>query len=236
LIFLWQQIPSPIITEMLCDTGDQTNGIVLDLEHGVFNPETMYTCIQVAESKHKLVFIRIPPLKYGSGIYGKIALDAAVDGIILSRVETTEQADQFVDMCAYDKGHRSQGLTRENGWSTDEMIDSRKERDSGLYLIPQIETFEAVKNLGGIMRNEFDFYLIAPYDLSANMGIPGDFDNPKFEKVISEIHATIDTKIAYHLVEDVTKEEVELCEEKCAFVALGMDSLFIKQGIENILE
>jgi 2-keto-3-deoxy-L-rhamnonate aldolase RhmA len=40
-----QTIPSPIISELL--TYSNLDGIVLDTEHGYFNNETLYACIQI---------------------------------------------------------------------------------------------------------------------------------------------------------------------------------------------
>ena len=44
----WQQIPATIVSEMLCDDFD---GVVLDTEHGCFNNETLYNCIQIITAK-----------------------------------------------------------------------------------------------------------------------------------------------------------------------------------------
>ena len=46
----WQQIPSTIISEMLCEDFD---GVVLDTEHGCFNNETLYKCKQNITAKDK---------------------------------------------------------------------------------------------------------------------------------------------------------------------------------------
>ena len=46
----WQQIPSPTISELLCKSLD---GVVLDTEHGCFNNETLYNCIQVITANDK---------------------------------------------------------------------------------------------------------------------------------------------------------------------------------------
>lgn len=41
---LWQQIPSVEITRIYCNTN--FDAVVLDLEHGVFNNETLFSLIQ----------------------------------------------------------------------------------------------------------------------------------------------------------------------------------------------
>jgi hypothetical protein len=62
---LWQQIPSTLITEMLCRTtsknGWQLDGVVLDLEHAEWNPETVASCIQGMAVTGILYFLAISP-------------------------------------------------------------------------------------------------------------------------------------------------------------------------------
>ena len=52
----WQQIPSTIITEMLCEDFD---GVVLDTEHGCYGNEALYNCIQIITAKNKVCLVRL---------------------------------------------------------------------------------------------------------------------------------------------------------------------------------
>ena len=45
---LWQQIPSTEITKLYCNTN--FDAVVLDLEHGVFNNENLYSLIQLVKT------------------------------------------------------------------------------------------------------------------------------------------------------------------------------------------
>ena len=82
----WQQIPSPIITEILCKYAD---GVVLDTEHGCFNNESISACIQVATLAKKHCFIRLTEI---SNTLIRHCLDSGATGLIFSTVETEEQA------------------------------------------------------------------------------------------------------------------------------------------------
>lgn len=224
-----------MITEMMC-TPVQSNGVVLDLEHGVFNPETVYACIQMGVNMNRHVLVRIPPLKSGSGMIARMALDAGASGIILSTVESQSQALEFLDMCLYD-GERGQGLVRENDWDRDTDLNYlRGERDGELILIPQIETRKGYDNLDRIMDERFAYYMIGPYDLSASVGCPGEFDNPEFVQIMENIHKKVGYQLAYHLVEKyISIEDIRLFVEKCGFLAISMDTLFIKEGMDRII-
>jgi 2-keto-3-deoxy-L-rhamnonate aldolase RhmA len=111
----WQQIPSPVVSELLCNTG--LDGVVIDTEHGFFNNETLFSCIQVIKLSNA-------------------CLDAGIDGIIFSTVETTQQAAAIHEICKYPKfgGRRGLGLVRENKWGKEELISKPP------IIIAQIET------------------------------------------------------------------------------------------------
>ena len=47
----WQQIPSTVISDILCQ--NDLDGVVLDSEHSCYNKETLYSCIQVVSLNNK---------------------------------------------------------------------------------------------------------------------------------------------------------------------------------------
>ena len=79
---LWQQIPNSTITEILCNSV--FDGVVFDLEHGCYNNETLYNCIQVCTLKNKLCFIRVTWL---DKTVIRMSLDAGCSGIIFSTIK-----------------------------------------------------------------------------------------------------------------------------------------------------
>jgi len=58
-------------------------------------------------------------------------------------------------------------------------------------VIVQVEHIDAVENLEAILDTPgVDGYIIGPYDLSASMGIPGHFDDPRLAQAIERVRAT----------------------------------------------
>jgi len=54
-------------------------------------------------------------------------------------------------------------------------------------LMPQIETLEAVDNLDAILATDgIGGILVGPGDLSADLGVPGVFDSPKFIQIVTD--------------------------------------------------
>ena len=159
----WQQIPSPVISEILCNTG--LDGVVLDTEHASFNDETLYSCIQVVTLSGKSCFVRlIEPTKKSI----RLCLDAGATGLIFSTIENVKQCQDVMNHSRFPDagGRRGLGLVRQNLWGKKRLVS-----DSPL-LIAQIETVKGVNNIDDISKYVFDYYMIGPYDLSASLGSP----------------------------------------------------------------
>ena len=208
----WQQIPSTIISDILC--LNNLNGIVLDTEHACFSNETLYSCIQIITSNNKECFVR---LGNSDDSTIRFCLDAGATGLIFSTVETPEQARKINQLCKYPKynGKRGLGLVRQNKWGLKKLINKPP------ILVAQIETETGAKNIEKLLG--FDFYMIGPYDLSASLGIPGKFDDPRFLSVVEEINKFIpNNKMAVHIPKDVYKEIKKYNDY--GIIAVGMDT------------
>jgi len=222
---LWQQIASTVITEILCNS--KFDGVVLDTEHGCFNDETLYSCIQVATLSKKLCFVRLP---YIDKKMIRMCLDANVTGLIFSTVETVSDVRKIANLCEYPKyaGLRGQGLVRENMWG-DGVLGVKRP-----IIIAQIETTKAILNFYRMIKEKlFNFYMIGMYDLSASLGTPGDFGSQKFKDSIKYIEKCIPkTKIGIHLVNNV-KQQIELYKNY-GFLAFGMDTTLLINSVKDL--
>lgn len=215
MIFSWQQIPSPLVSEMMCHNFD---GVVLDLEHGCFNNETVYASIQVVKISGKKCFVRLTEV---SNTMIRYCLDAGADGLIFSSIETEEQCSQIIQYsCYFPKGKRGLGLVRQNLWGEKDLLSSDP------VLIAQIETKNAVDNLKQIIKFDFDYYLIGPYDLSLSLGCPGQFDKSEFMCYIDKVANLIpESKMAVHIPNNVEREIQKY--KNYGLKCLGMDTVAI---------
>ncbi len=224
MILSWQQIPSPLVTEIMCNGF---NGVVLDLEHSLFNNETLASCIQVARLSNKMCFVRLPTVDKN---LIKWVLDYGVNGIIFSTIENDSQCKDIFEFSLYPpNGKRGLGLVRQNLWGDKKLIQDPP------ILIAQIETKQAVDNLETIKEHKFDYFLIGPYDLSMSLGIPAKFNDEKFISYVNKVKSQIPSdKLAVHIPENI-EEELEKYHDyglKC----LGMDTIAIKNfNKRNIL-
>lgn len=222
-----QTIPSPLISELL--TFSNLDGVVLDTEHGHFNNETLYSCIQIITLHGKKCFIRFTDLNKQ---LVRMCLDAGVDGVIFSTIENAKDAKDIINYCKYPSqgGNRGCGLVRENKWGK-QQLDRHKP-----VIIGQIETKAAIDNLQEITQCEFDIFLIGPYDISSSLKIPGKFGDPTYLNYINKIYNTVSLdKLGLFLP---TKKDIdtykELNKERPNLLIWGMDTDFILESLKNI--
>jgi 2-dehydro-3-deoxyglucarate aldolase len=221
---LWQQIPSTEVTKLYCNSS--CDGIVLDTEHGVFNNETLFTLIQLINTSGKKSFVRITePTK----TFVRMLLDSGVSGLIFSTLETSQIQD-IKNWCLFPPfGKRGQGLVSENDWG-DKPLQENK-----VILVAQIENHQTINELDYIKTFDiFDYYLLGPYDLTADLGCVGDWKNKNYIFNITKFNDIIpQEKRGVHLVSNI-EEEYKQKFKDYGFVALGMDTTIIKSEINKL--
>lgn len=219
-----QTIPSTIISEILAQS--HLDGVVLDTEHGCFNNETLYSCIQVIKLSNKKCFVRVTD--FNKQLI-RMSLDADVDGIIFSTYEEEFGGYELISYCNYPiLGSRGCGLVRENKWGKEKLCQKKP------ILIAQIETKKAVENINSISKIPFDYFLIGPYDLSSSLGIPGDFNNQRFKFYKSLIDDSIPLdKLGLFLPTFDNIKNIDY-STRPALLIWGMDTNFITDGISRI--
>ena len=221
----WQQIPSTIISEMLCEDFD---GVVLDTEHGCYGNEALYNCIQIITAKNKVCLVRLTEI---NKTLVRMCLDAGASGLIFSTVEDAVQAAEIKELCTYPKygGKRGLGLVRQNKWGYSTLVNKPP------IIVAQIETKKGIDNLKTIHEQGLDYYMIGPYDLSASLGVTAEFNNPKFLEAISKVKETITDlgQLAVHIPTDVGKHIDKY--SGYGIIAVGMDTTILLDGYKELI-
>ena len=228
MILTWQQIPSPIVSEILASLD--VDGVVIDTEHGSFNNETLTSCIQVVTLAGKKCFVR---LAEETVTMVRICLDSGADGLIFSTVETHGQAEKIINMCHYPSqksaGRRGMGLVRQNKWGQ-KGLDSKKP-----IVIAQIESKKGVDNISQISNRNFDYYLIGPYDLTSSLGIAGQFDHDLYHKYLNKLTSAVGKhKLGVHIPSNVKNEMSKY--HGYGLMALGMDTTLMIEAHQEAID
>jgi 2-keto-3-deoxy-L-rhamnonate aldolase RhmA len=171
-------LPVTEATEMLSSLG--FDFLFLDLEHGLITPGTLAAHAQASRVP---VLARIDS-SAETAVMG--AADAGIDGIVAPHVCTVGQAADLVRWSTYPPGGtRGVGLTRNTllGAALGPALTA-----PGPMVVAQIEDAAAVPAAGGIAAVDGVAALfVGPYDLSASLGVPGDFEQPQFTEALCTI-------------------------------------------------
>ena len=221
---LWKQISSPEITTIYCNSN--FDGVVFDDEHGNFNTENLFTLIQLVNAYNKKSFVRFADLNKGKV---RRALDAGVAGLIFSTVDNVDYVNNIFNWCLYPPmGKRGQGLVAENNWDSNSNLLQKRNP----LLIAQIENQEGLSILPWLNKN-FDYYMLGPYDLTADLGCVADWENETYNEMINIFNECVPkNKRAVHLVSNIKKEMEKFNDY--GLVALGMDTTIIKNTIKKL--
>ncbi len=224
----WMQIPHPSIAEIMGNAG--YDWVAVDLEHGAIGHHQLPDLFRALELGGTLPLAR---LAQGEAKDCKQALDAGAGGVIVPMVESADHLTAVRDVCRWPPaGTRGVGFSRANLFGA--RFETYRQEAQSPLLIAQIEHIKAVEALPDILRVDgLDGILVGPYDLSASMGITGEFHHPAFLQVMASVLKCCQaTKVAagVHIVNpDQTELESKL-HEGYRLIAFGIDAVFLAEN------
>jgi 2-dehydro-3-deoxyglucarate aldolase len=229
------QLPDASIAEIMGRAG--YDWIAIDLEHGLFAVESLPDICRALELGGAVPFVRIAQNACKDI---KQAVEAGARGIIVPMIESRRAIDQAISWTKYPPiGCRGVGYSRANlfGKHFDEHFRRFNEE---VVIVAQIEHINAMAELDAILEADgLDAIMVGPYDLSASMGLTGQFENPEFVRNLEVIRKKAllhEIPMGLHIV----KPDPELlrCKiaEKYQFIAYGIDAVFLNNAAPNPLK
>lgn len=180
----WLTLPSPAIAEILAGAG--FDWLVVDLEHSIIPIDTAAEMIRVIDLMGVSPLVR---LTSNDPNQIKRVMDAGAHGIIVPMLNSKAEAAAAVAATRYaPAGNRGVGLARAQRYGAGFAEYMRWQQEGGPIVIAQIEHVDGVAALPEILSVEgIDGLIIGPYDLSASMGKPGEFERPEFTASMARI-------------------------------------------------
>ena len=169
-------IPSAASTQALASAG--FNWLMIDMEHAPIDSTAMHQMITATAGTPCLPIVRVP---VGDSHLVKHALDAGAAGIVFPMICNREEAESAVASTLYPPtGRRGWGpFFAPARWGMN-AAQYLEKADELLTRIVLIEHPDALANLDDILNVPgIDCALLAPNDLSLNMGFPGRPDHPE---------------------------------------------------------
>jgi len=165
------------------------DAIYVDLEHTSTSLETAAMLCASAVGAGISGLVRVP--SHDASVIARV-LDVGAVGIIVPHVNSKEEAMAVVDAARFPpNGHRSiSGPNPVSGYGARPPSELTAVLERQTVVAVMIETPEAVQASGAIAAVEgVDMILLGPSDLTAEMGIHGQYENDHFHNAVDSVAA-----------------------------------------------
>jgi 2-keto-3-deoxy-L-rhamnonate aldolase RhmA len=161
--------------------------VIFDMEHSGFGMETVKTAIRFFEAASLPAIVRVPSKEYH---HIARACDAGAEGLMLPMVGTPDEVRRIIASIKYHPlGSRGVALQiAHDNYRPGTVADKFGRANERTTFVCQIETAEGVENADAIAGIDgVDLLWVGHFDLSVSLGIPGEFDHPKFKNAIERV-------------------------------------------------
>lgn len=166
--------------------------VIIDNEHSPFSRTEVaalaaaFTAVGIAP----LVRVPIPEAHYVT-----MAMDAGAHGVLAPYCETLRQVQDVVGGAKWRplKGDLLERALQTGDFPSDELREYLVARNAdsltiiGIESVPAIENLEAILGVPGV-----DAIFVGPHDLSCSLGIPAQYEHPRFEAAVQRVIDTCD--------------------------------------------
>lgn len=209
----------------------------IDCEHARASFTDVQTLVRTAKGLGIVPLVRVADIDYA--LVAR-TLDIGAFGIIAPRIDSLDQVKRLVDVMKFPpKGRRGYGL---RGIVNDmHFTGAQNEMDSAdaeTMVILQMETQEFVDQVDEMTAVEgVDATMVGPFDLSVSLGIPGEFDHPKFWAAIDRMVEACEKNGVAPGVHAATPDQAAKYRERgLRFLTCGTDVSVLLRGLKQIRE
>jgi 2-dehydro-3-deoxyglucarate aldolase len=235
----WVTLGHTSIAEIMAKAG--FDWLTVDMEHSAITLHQAHQLIQVIEFGGCVPLVRVG---VNDANLIKRVMDCGAHGVIVPMINTREDAEHAVGAVKYPPhGFRGMGLARAQSYGIN-FEGYRKWNETQSVVVVQIEHIRAVENLEAILSVEgVDAFIIGPYDISASLGVPGQFDHPDMTSALTRVLDTarrLKAVAGYHVVPPDTGQALGKIRQGYRFLAYSTDFLFLgdscRTGLNTIRE
>lgn len=212
--------------------------VIIDTEHGCFSEESTAKYILAAEKGDLLPYVRIGDIRRP---YVLRMLDIGARGLIVPNIHTPAQVRELVSYAKFPPiGNRGYCPTRTSVWGADDWAQDAllymEECNKRCKIIPQCETKEALEHIEEITSIPgVDGIFVGPCDLSIELGIPLEFNNPVLVSAVERIlKACKDNGKEAYIFAGTISDAFKWCEKGFDSIAYSLDATVLINTFREI--
>jgi len=249
----WLSTPSPQIAEQLALTD--ADFVVIDTEHAPTDTESVEAAVRAVDAANgrdagggtdargdavgdpdaasdTAAVVRVA---WNDHVRIKRALDTGAAGVMAPQVNTPEEVEAFVEAARYPPaGRRGVAGTRSSAYGRD-LDDYYDRANDRVATIAQIETETAVEHAADIAAVDgLDALLVGPADLSADLGVFGEYGSDRFLAAVESVLA--DSEVPVGTLATAPEEIDRWASVGYDYQIVGVDAGYVAAGAEAALE
>src|SRR5262245_53989223 len=177
--------PTEGVAELLGQSG--FDFLVLDSEHGFYNPESIERMVRAAHAAGVPAIVRVPNCQAAAEA-GR-ALDAGAAGTLFPRADGAAAVRAAIENVKYaPPGKRGLAGVRANRYGSMPFDHWVLEANESTAVVIQVETAGALNAVEEIAESQWlDLLFVGPNDLSQALGVPGHYDDPRYVAAIEKV-------------------------------------------------
>lgn len=198
--------------------------VIVDNEHAPYSRSETAEWVRTLTVMGVLPIVRVPiPASH----YITMALDGGARGVLAPYVERVEQVRECVAACKWLplKGEAVMRVVTEGRFPSKETRRHLEERNKHNVLIIGIESTLALERLDDLLVVPgVDAAFVGPNDLSIQLGVPADYQHPRYIEAVRHIHDTCRRRGVPLVIHFFTREmAVPFIADGVHFILFGTD-------------
>jgi 2-dehydro-3-deoxyglucarate aldolase/4-hydroxy-2-oxoheptanedioate aldolase len=187
----WLSLSDPTVAEISAHLG--FDFVVIDIEHTPNSLETLTAMARAVDAAgtDTEAIVRLP---WNDPVVIKRVLDSGVAGVMSPMIDGADDAREFVEATRYPpEGTRGVAGGRAARYGLD-LAEYVERANDEILTVAQVETergFEAVEAIAAV--EGLDALFLGPADLSANLGMFGEYEDEAFldavDRIVEAAHA-----------------------------------------------
>ena len=210
--------------------------VIFDMEHGRCDLALLSEMIVSCRGSNIFPMARVPDVNFAPL---SRALDIGARGVMVPRVETRQQAEDIVNQLKYAlQGKRGVALGVAHDLYRAGTADFFAKANEETAIILLLETERAFENLDEIVSVPgVDVAWMGHYDLTVSMGIPAQFDHPRFLAAMDALVAACQKYgVAPGFLPPTPESAVHWIDKGFRAISLGSDIGVFLDGVRKFRE
>jgi 4-hydroxy-2-oxoheptanedioate aldolase len=232
-VFGLGQLCDPKLIEMIGHAGGW-DAVWLDQEHAGLTIAQIEQASRAARLVGLDCFVRLAPTDYASVMR---PLEAGAGGIMAAQVRSARQAAEIVSWCKFHpaglRGVNSSGI--DGRFGTMKLTDYLAQANAETFVAIQIEHEEAVRDVAAIaVVPEVDVLFVGPADLTQSLGIPGQWEHPRFWTCLEQVAAACTKHGIHWAILPPSPALAQRCVDLgCRMLSIGLDTWTWAKGLQQ---